>query len=130
MAYCTTSDVRLLTNILSGDISDTVLTDLIACADTYCDTQLHDAGIVIPLPSPIPSTLKLASANLAAALCLNRKRVDLSRPQNLNLTDLSFGTSPDSEILYFETAGRRYLSAFISECTGSSGTRIEVVEGE
>ena len=129
MAYCTANDVRLLTNIPCGDISDTVLTELISCADTYCDTKIHDAGIPIPVLS-VPDTLRLASTTLAAALCVSRKRIDLSRPATLNLGDISFGTTPDTEIAYFEAAGRRYLSAFISEATGCGATIIRNVEGD
>ncbi len=129
MAYCTANDVRLLTNIQSDDISDAVLTELISCADTYCDTQIRDAGILLPILT-VSDTLRLASANLASALCISRKRTDLSRPATLNLGDISFGTTPDTEIAYFEAAGRRYLSAFISEATGCGGTIVRNVEGD
>lgn len=131
MAYCSITQVRTLTNIASSDVDDAAMSALIIIADTYCDSRISAAGIPVPVPSPAPDTLSLASANFTAALCISRKRTDLSRPVSLSLGgDLSFSTSPDTEIQYFETAGQRFLAAFIADATGSYETIIDVVEGE
>lgn len=131
MGYCSISQVRTLTNIASSDVDDTAMSALIDIADTYCDSRLSAAGIPVPVPSPVPDTLSLACANFTSALCINRKRVDLSRPASLSLGgELGFSTTPDTEISYFETAGLRFLAAFIADATGSYETVIDVVEGE
>jgi len=130
MAYCTDADVRVITNISTADIDAAAMSDLIATADRRCNSRITAAGIDLPIPTPYPDSLRDASAYYTAAACLNRKRIDLSRPNNLSLEGLSFGVSPEAEIAYLEIRADAFLSKFISDSKGGSSSLIVVVEGD
>ena len=128
--YCTTDDVILITGT-------TTATDIIAAqigvADREIDTRIRAAGLVPPTDTT-PDLLRDASANLTAALIINRGRIELSRPVSLGLGgDISISTSPDTEIARHETRAYQYLAAWISaerEAQGIPAVLFTVVEGE
>lgn len=126
--YCTPDDVILLT---ATETDTETLTALIGIADSKINNRISAAGLTPP-SGDIPSLLRDASANWTVALLLNRMRIELSRPNNLNLGDISFGVGTDAEILRHETQADQYLSSWISaemEAQGKSNTHFVVVEG-
>lgn len=130
-AYCTADDVRLLTGITSADTSDTVITSLIAVAQTRVEHRLDDAGVSLPIET-IPDALRIGTAHLTAALLIRRKAVDLSRPNSLGLEGLSVGVNTAEDEQYYAAAGLRYVEVAIAEILGDSRGRaiIDVVVGE
>lgn len=134
MGYCTVDDVRLLTGITSTDVDDTTVSSLISVADRFCDSRISEAGIDLPLTPPLPDTLKDASCHYTCAAVINRKRIDLSRPSSLNLGDISFSTTPDTEIQYHLSNGKILLERFIADTLSaageSTGTIVYVIEGD
>lgn len=129
MAYSTAGDIRVITNFNLEEIPTTTMAEIIATADRRCDARIAEAGISLPIAEPYPDTLRDASANFAAAILLNRKRIDLSRPNSLSLEGLSFGTSPEAEIQRHETIARQSLERYIATA-GGAGTQIYVLEGD
>lgn len=136
MPYCAADDVRLLTGVSVSDLDDSQLLGLIRIADTRCDALMTASGIPTPLSTDeVPNLLKDASAHFSAALVLDRKRIDLSRPASLALDGSnSFATSPDTEISHQESLGTRSLELYISGVLKSlgtpTGTIIHIVEGD
>ena len=129
MAYCTAADVTLVTGVKIEGAYETAIPDFIAQADTDCNIQLKRSGVPLPILA-VSDTLRGASAYLTAALLINRKRLDLSRPNSLNLGgEISIGTAPEAEIAWLRNEGQKYLSAYIADTLGSSGTIIFNVEG-
>lgn len=126
--YCTTDDVILITETATAV---DVIAALIEVADREIDAHIRAAGLVPPTDTT-PDLLRDASANLTAALIINRGRVGLSRPVSLG-GDISFSTSPDTEIARHETRAYQYLAAWISaerESQGIPAVLFTVVEGE
>jgi len=130
MTYCTASDVTLITGVkITGDYV-TAVPGFIAQADNDINLKLKQARIPLPI-TDVTDTLRDASAYLTAALLLNRKRDDLSRPNSVNLGgEISIGTAPEVEIAWNRNEGRRLLAAYIADVLDSSGTIINNVEGD
>ena len=128
--YCTAEDVILITGTTTA--AD-IITAQIEVADREIDTRIRAAGLVPPTDTT-PDLLRDASANLTAALIINRGRIELSRPPSLSLGgDISFSTSPDTEITRHETRAYQYLAAWISaerDKQGISSVLFTVVEGK
>lgn len=126
--YCTTDDVILITGTTTA--AD-IIAAMIGVADREIDTRIGAAGLVPPTDTT-PDLLRDASANLTAALIINRGRIELSRPVSLG-GDISFSTSPDTEIARHEALAAQYLAAWISaerEAQGIPAVLFTVVEGE
>lgn len=134
MAYCSPADLKTLTNYSSEEYPAEIIAAIIEVADRRCDARIREAGLTAPVPAPVPDTLRDASANYAAAIYLDRKRTDLSRPNSLSLEGLSFGTSPDTEIKRHEDLAKKSLERYIAEEEeqggGVAGTYCEIVEGD
>lgn len=127
--YCTTDDVVLITG--TATTAD-VIAAQIAVADRDIDARIRAAGLVPPAEDT-PDLLRDASANLTAALLINRGRIELSRPNSSSLGEISFSTSPDTEIARHEALAAQYLAAWISaerEAQGKPSVIIAVVEGQ
>ena len=130
MAYCTAADVTQVSGVkITGDYI-TVVPGFITQADDDINHRLKRAGIALPI-TEVTETLKNASAYLTAALVLNYKRDNLSRPNSINLGgEISIGTAPEVEIAWNRNEGYRLLSAYIADVLESSGTIIMTVEGD
>lgn len=133
MTYCTPDDVRLLTGIAPEDTPDSILTNLIETAERRCNARIETADLPQP-EEPYADTLRDAAAHIAAALLIDRKRIELSRPAGLSVDGLSFSTSPDTEIQRHESLAKTALNNYITEArkqTGEqTGTIILMVEGD
>lgn len=133
MTYCTADDVRLLTGITPEDTPDSIITSLIETASRRCNARILEADLTLPA-APYADTLKDAAAHLTAALLIDRKRIELSRPAGLSLEGLSFTTSPDTEIQRHEALAKTSLEKYIAETRKAAGeatgTIIMMVEGE
>lgn len=130
MAYCTAADVTLVSGVkITGDYV-AIVPGCIAQADNDINIQLKRSGVILPIID-VTDTLRDASAYLAAAIVINRKRLDLSRPNSINLGgEISIGTAPEVEIAWLRNEGQRLLSAYIADVLESSGTIIFNVEGD
>lgn len=130
MAYCTAADVTLVSGVkITGDYV-AIVPGCIAQADNDINIQLKRSGVILPIID-VTDTLRDASAYLAAAIVINRKRLDLSRPNSINLGgEISIGTAPEIEIAWLRNEGQRLLSAYIADVLESSGTIIFNVEGD
>ena len=74
--YCTAEDVILITGTTTA--SD-IIAAQIEVADREIDTRIRAAGLVPPTDTT-PDLLRDASANLTAALIINRGRIELAPP--------------------------------------------------
>lgn len=133
MTYCTPDDVRLLTGITPEDTPDSIITSLIETASRRCNTRIDSANLPRP-EEPYADLLRDAAAHITAALLIDRKRIELSRPAGLSVDGLSFSTSPDTEIQRHEILAKAALENYISEALKQAGeptgTIIMMVEGE
>ena len=131
MTYCTPDDVRLLTGITPEDTPDSTINDLIETAVRRCNARIETSGLPQP-KEPYADTLRDAAAHFTAALLVDRKRIDLSRPAGLSVEGLSFSATPDTEIQRHEVlakeALRDYMTAVQRET--STNTLIRIVEGD
>ncbi|HJJ47615.1 MAG TPA: hypothetical protein O0X39_01290 [Methanocorpusculum sp.] len=133
MAYCTTDDVRLLTNISTSDIDNTTLASLIEVAQRRCDARIKQAGLTAPVQTAEP-TLQDAAAYFTAALILARKNTDLSRPNSHTVQDAAFTTNTAEDIAYHErianTALKLYIEGQLAQQDIQAATLFYNVEGD
>lgn len=133
MTYCTAADVRLLTGITPEDTPDSVIDSLIETASRRCNARILEAGLTEPA-EPYAGTLRDAASHFAAALLIDRKRIDTSRPASITLENLAFTTTPDTEIQWHECLAKealeQYITATRKEAGEDTGTIIMMVEGE
>lgn len=132
MTYCTPDDVRLLTGITPEDTPDSIINDLIETAVHRCNARIETTGLPQP-KEPYADTLRDAAAHFTAALLIDRKRIDLSRPAGLSVEGLSFSTSPDTEIQRHEELAKSSIRDYIAHVrkeTGESETHIFIVDGD
>ena len=132
MTYCAPNDVRLLTGITPEDTPDSTINDLIEAAERRCNARIETADLPLP-EEPYADTLRDAVAHFAAALLIDRKRIELSRPAGLSVDGLSFSTSPDTEIQRHEELAKSSLRDYIAHVrkeTGDSETNILIVDGD
>lgn len=133
MTYCTADDVRLLTGITPEDTPDSIINSLIETASRRCNARILEADLTQPT-APYADTLRDAAAHFAAALLIDRKRTDMSRPANITLENLAYNTTPDTEIQWHECLAKealeQYITATRKEAGEDTGTIIMMVEGE
>lgn len=131
MTYCTPDDVRLLTGITPEDTPDSIINDLIETAVHRCNARIETTGLSQP-KEPYADTLRDAAAHFTAALLIDRKRIDLSRPAGLSVEGLSFSTSPDTEIQRHEELAKEALRDYMTAVQRETGTNtlIRIVEGD
>lgn len=131
MAYCTAQDIRLLTGIIPEDIDDTTMESIISISDRKCDARMGSAGLTVPLSSdPTPSLVRDASANYAVSILIERKLIDLTRPNSYSAEGYSFAIDPVSEIARHNAAAADYLNKYITSESGTGRTIIIAVEGD
>lgn len=99
MAYCTYSDVQLESGTSVGSLTTANITSLIVRSDEEITDILLRKGITAPASS---TQLKTASIYMTIAKIKRRQAHELSRPNSLGLTGISFSVSPEAEALEYE----------------------------
>ena len=126
-AYSTYTDVQLEAGTSLGTLTTANITSLIARSDL----EIADYLLVnynITAPTTATESLKTASIFLTIAKIKRRQSHELSRPNSLNLGDVSFSTSPEAEAVVYEEKAHQAIRAYAASINGA-GIRISRVRG-
>lgn len=126
MAYSTYTDVQLEAGTSLGTLTTANITSLIVRSDYEIVAQLLLMNITAPAVGD--ENLKTASIQLTIAKVKRRQSHELSRPNSLNLGDISFSTSPEAEAAVCEALAHKAILAYAATVNGA-GIRISRVRG-
>ncbi len=123
-AYCTYPDVQLEAGTANGTLTTANITSLITRSDYEIVASLLLMGITAPATGT--EDLKTASIQLTIAKILRRQSSELSRPNSLNLGDVSFSTNPLAEAAACEAKAQAAIKAYAASVNGA-GIRVSRV---
>ena len=123
-AYCTYTDVQLEAGTANGTLTTSNITSLITRSDYEITGILLRMGITAPTTGD--ENLKTASIQLTIAKILRRQSSELSRPNSLNLGDVSFSTNPLAEAKACEEKAQQAILAYAATVNGA-GIRVSRV---
>ena len=126
MAYSTYTDVQLEAGTSLGTLTTANITSLIVRSDIEIAAQLLKMNITAPTVGT--EDLKTASIFLTIAKIKRRQSHELSRPNSLNLGDISFSTSPEAEAMEYENKAHAAVLAYATSVNGA-GIRVSRVRG-